>query len=120
MKKLWMIALTTVLLFSAVGCGREKKPSPAPEAAAKPEISEPIKSSDTHELEEKTITGKISDIKNVMFILDDGRDAYVFPLEEGTTLKGIQDGDQVQVTYTGELSLTGDSELNTVKVEKIK
>jgi hypothetical protein len=55
-----------------------------------------------------------------MFILDDGRDAYVFPLEEGTTLEGIQDGDQVQVTYTGELSLTGDSELNTVKVEKIK
>ena len=73
-----------------------------------------------NELEEKTITGKISDIKNVMFILDDGRDAYVFPLEEGTTLEGIQDGDQVQVTYTGELSLTGDSELNTVKVEKIK
>ena len=71
-------------------------------------------------MEEKTITGKISDIKNVMFILDDGRDAYVFPLEEGTTLEGIQDGDQVQVTYTGELSLTGDSELNTVKVEKIK
>ena len=35
-------------------------------------------------------------------------------------LEGIQDGDQVQVTYTGELSLTGDSELNTVKVEKIK
>ncbi|MSA71770.1 hypothetical protein [Holdemania massiliensis] len=118
MKKLWMIVLTAVLLLGTAGCGKEEKPSPAPEASAKPEISEPI-NSDTHG-EEKRIIGKISDIKNVMFILDDGRDAYVFPLEEGTTLEGIQDGDQVQVTYTGELSLTGDSELNTVKVEKIK
>lgn len=120
MKKLWMIALTTILLFSAAGCGKEKKPSPTPEATPSPEISEPIKSPGTSGSEEKTITGKISEIKNVMFVLDDGQDAYVFPLEEGTTLEGIQDGDQVQVTYTGELSLTGDSELNTVKVEKIK
>ena len=47
MKKLWMIVLTAVLLLGTAGCGKEEKPSPAPEASAKPEISEPI-NSDTH------------------------------------------------------------------------
>ncbi len=54
-----------------------------------------------------------------MFILDDGKEAYVFPIDENFQMDGIQDGDQVQVTYTGELSVTGDTELTTIKVEKV-
>lgn len=53
-----------------------------------------------------------------MFILDDGKDAYVFPIDENFKMEGIKDGDQVTVTYTGELSVTGDTEFTTVKVEK--
>ena len=51
-----------------------------------------------------------------MFILDDGKEAYVFPIDENFKMDGIQDGDQVQVTYTGELSVTGETELTTIKV----
>ena len=54
-----------------------------------------------------------------MFILDDGKEAYVFPIDENFKMDGIQDGDQVQVTYTGELSVTGDTEFTTIKVEKV-
>ena len=116
MRKIVMIILTAGLLLGTAACqSKEDKPIPplTPKAAESPSTSE------TKQGEEKTITGKISDIKNVMFILDDGKEAYVFPIDENLQMDGIQDGDQVQVTYTGELSVTGDTELTTIKVEKV-
>ena len=116
MRKIVMIILTAGLLLGTAACqAKEDKPTPplTPEAAESPSTSE------TKQGEEKTITGKISDIKNVMFILDAGKEAYVFPIDENFKMDGIQDGDQVQVTYTGELSVTGETELTTIKVEKV-
>lgn len=116
MRKIVMIILTAGLLLGTAACqSKEGKPTPTltPGAAESPSTSE------TKQGEEKTITGKISDIKNVMFILDDGKEAYVFPIDENFQMDGIKDGDQVQVTYTGELSVTGDTELTTIKVEKV-
>ena len=75
MRKIVMIILTAGLLLGTAACqAKEDKPTPplTPEAAESPSTSE------TKQGEEKTITGKISDIKNVMFILDDGKEAYVF------------------------------------------
>ena len=101
MKKIVMIILTAGLLFGAAACqSKEDKTTPTPEAtssmpeatpADKPETTEPTMAPEAKQGEEKTITGKICDIKN---------------------------GDQVTVTYTGELSVTGDTEFTTVKVEK--
>ena len=128
MKKIVMIILAAGLLFGAAACqSKEDKTTPTPEAtssmpeatpADKPETTEPTMAPEAKQGEEKTITGKINDIKNVMFILDDGKDAYVFPIDENFKMEGIKDGDQVTVTYTGELSVTGDTEFTTVKVEK--
>lgn len=122
MRKIVMIILTAGLLLGTAACqSKEDKPTPTPEVTPPltPEAAETPSTSETKQGEEKTITGKISDIKNVMFILDDGKEAYVFPIDENFKMDGIQDGDQVQVTYTGELSVTGDTEFTTIKVEKV-
>lgn len=116
MKKIVMIILAAGLLFGAAACqSKEDKTTPAD----KPETAEPTRAPEGKQGEEKTITGKISDIKNVMFILDDGKEAYVFPIDENFKMDGIKDGDQVRVTYTGELSVIDDTELTTIKVEKV-
>ncbi len=117
MRKIVMIILTAGLLLGTAACqSKEDKLTPSLTPGGMPESPS---TSETKQGEEKTITGKISDIKNVMFILDDGKEAYVFAIDENFQMDGIKDGDQVQVTYTGELSVTGDTEFTTIKVEKV-
>lgn len=115
MMRKYLIAACGLMLLA--GCSKTpaaQKPETTPNSENTP-VSSP-----QSDREENTISGTISDIKNVMFILNDGKDSYVFPIDENQPLSmnGIQDGDSVTVTYTGTLSLTGDTEFIPIKVVK--
>lgn len=88
MKRIFALVLAGMLVLC--GCGGKTQPeqSGAPEG--------------------KTLTGTLEEKKDFMFIVtDDAGNSYAFDLD-GTTPEGLDScsaGDQVTVTYTGELSV---------------
>lgn len=66
----------------------------------------PLSGSDTMTEEESVITGKISDIKDFMFVITD-KDGVEYVLsfegEKPEGLSAVKDGDMVSVVYTGNL-----------------
>ncbi len=69
---------------------------------------------------EQTVTGKIDEIKDFMFIVtDDSGNSYEFSFEtKPDGLDNVQAGDKVKVTYTGELSEVDAFTGKIISVEK--
>lgn len=69
---------------------------------------------------EQTVTGTIDEIKDFMFIVtDDSGNSYEFSFEtKPDGLDNVQAGDQVKVTYTGELSEVDAFTGKIISVEK--
>lgn len=69
---------------------------------------------------EQTVTGTIDEIKDFMFIVtDDSGNSYEFSFEtKPDGLDDVQAGDQVKVTYTGELSEVDAFTGKIISVEK--
>lgn len=73
--------------------------------------------------EESTLTGTITEIKDFMFVVEDANgDSHMFSFEgdapEG--FDGVTEGDEVQVTYTGELSEVDAFTGEIIRVEKVQ
>lgn len=128
-KKNLVIAVIAVLMMTA-GCTAQGKNETTPAATAGTEVSGAETAGETETGEpaqaqsekESVITGIISDIKSFMFVITDkeGRE-YVLSFDQGKEPKGfssVKDGDQVTVTYTGELDETEAFTGTVISVEK--
>lgn len=92
-KMIPVIAAVLALMIFAAGCGASGQAG----SASAPGSGK-----------EQTLTGTLDEIKDFMFVVTDGNgDSYAFPYdEEGPEgLSDVRVGDQVTVTYTGELSV---------------
>ncbi len=119
MKKRNIAAILMMTLVLATGCGA--KPSDTTATTA-PSVQTDTSQTASKEAEGETavITGTIEEIKDFMFtIVDDKGDAYSMSFDiapEG--LSEVKDGDQVTVTYTGELSVVDAFTGTVVSVQK--
>lgn len=92
--------------------------------AATTESGAEMKEESQKAMEEQTVTGTISEIKDFMFTVEteDGK-AYALAFEQGKKpvgLADVKDGDKVTVTYTGELSEADVFEGTIVSVKAAK
>ena len=138
-KKLFALATSTVLAASVLaGCGNSSADSTASTSAstaasvaastAAPAASTAASSAASSSASadasaEETLTGTISDIKDMSFVVTDDKGTpsmFAFEGDKPTGLDQVKDGDKVTVTYTGKLSEV-DAFTGTIKsVEKAK
>lgn len=138
-KKLFALATSTVLAASVLaGCGNSSADSTASTSAstaasvaastAAPAASTAASSAASSSASadasaEETLTGTISDIKDMSFVVTDDKgtpNMFAFEGDKPTGLDQVKDGDKVTVTYTGKLSEV-DAFTGTIKsVEKAK
>ena len=122
MRKRNYTLLTAGLLVLAIaaGCGSNAGNADT----TKPQTQETQTAADTadSEAEEKTMTGTIEEIKDFMFIVTDkDGNAYEFDFDADAKPDGldqVEEGDQVQVTYTGEVSEVDPFTGTVISVEK--
>ena len=112
-KKNLMLAVFTVLMLTAGTETTGAEAAGAEETGAQGQAQSGEKS---------VITGTISDIKSFMFVITDKeRHEYVLTFEQGKEPEGlsaVKDGDQVTVTYTGELNEADAFTGTVISVEK--
>ena len=128
-KKNLMLAVFTVLMLTA-GCAAQGKKQAAPAVTAGTETTgaeaagaeETGAQGQAQSGEKSVITGTISDIKSFMFVITDKEGhEYVLTFEQGKEpdgLSAVKDGDQVTVTYTGELNEADAFTGTVISVEK--
>lgn len=140
-KCLLPIIMAAVIMSATAGCSSKKEEAAPPaeeeivdmeetEVASDEEVTDEAVSdeavSDEAEdsaSEQSTLTGTIDEIKDFMFVVTDseGR-AYAFSFE-GDKPKGLDElavGDEVIVTYTGELSEVDHFDGQILSIEKVK
>ena len=102
MKRVLGCLLAVLVLLTCAGCGGEQ-------------------SGDEPSGEEKTLTGTLDEVKDFMIVVtDDQGDSYALTFE-GKAPEGLADrevGEQVTVTYTGELSVVDPFTGTVLSVEK--
>ena len=113
MKKRNVFFAICVTLTLATGCSGKGNATPSiePSQIINSQSLEstsvvPTSGSDTMTEEESIITGKISDIKDFMFVITDKNGveyALSFEGEKPEGLSAVKDGDMVSVVYTGNL-----------------
>lgn len=131
MRKRNYTLLTAGLLVLAIAAGCGSNPGNADttkpqtqETQTATENTETQTAADTadSETEEKTMTGTIEEIKDFMFIVTDkDSNAYEFDFDADAKPDGldqVEEGDQVQVTYTGEVSEVDPFTGTVISVEK--
>lgn len=78
----------------------------------------------TQQQESSTLTGKLDEKKDFMFVVTDDDDvSYQFSIDSSAAPEGYDDvaeGDSVTVTYTGTLSEVDPFEGTVISVEKVK
>lgn len=134
MKRKYILAVlaVTCTIFAA-GCGAK---ADVPQNTAQTEVKDNTQadgstiSGDKAEADDKTqtdntdteqtVTGTIDEIKDFMFIVtDDSGNSYEFSFDtKPDGLDNVQAGDQVKVTYTGELSEVDAFTGKIISVEK--
>lgn len=80
--------------------------------------------SNVQQQESGTLTGKLEEKKDFMFVVTDDDDvSYQFSIDSSAAPEGYDDvaeGDSVTVTYTGTLSEVDPFEGTVISVEKVK
>ena len=125
MKKRNLIAVLMMTAALAAGCGAKADtttaaPTQAETTQAETTQSETIQS-ESQKTEEKaeSVTGKIEEIKDFMFTIESDKGIYAMTFD--TAPEGLsdgKDGDEVPVTYTGELSEVDAFTGTIISVEK--
>ena len=106
MKKRNLIAVLMMTAALAAGCGAKAETTTAAPTQAETTQSETIQS-ESQKTEEKTesVTGKIEEIKDFMFTIESDKGTYAMTFDTAPEgLSDVKEGDEVTVTYTGELS----------------
>ena len=99
MQKRMLILSVLMLALALSGCGAGgagRKPAPSPSPS-------PTPSAAVEQKEEKVIRGTINRIGSYLVLLTGEGEYQVMDFGEGVTADGFAEGDQVDVTYTGEL-----------------
>ena len=120
MKKRNLIAVLMMTAALAAGCGAKADTTTAAPTQAETTQSETIQS-ESQKTEEKTesVTGKIEEIKDFMFTIESGKGIYAMTFDTAPEgLSDVKEGDEVTVTYTGELSEVDAFTGTIISVEK--
>ena len=120
MKKRNLIAVLMMTAALAAGCGAKADTTTAAPTQAETTQSETIQS-ESQKTEEKTesVTGKIEEIKDFMFTIESDKGTYAMTFDTAPEgLSDVKEGDEVTVTYTGELSEVDAFTGTNISVEK--
>ena len=120
MKKRNLIAVLMMTAALAAGCGAKADTTTAAPTQAETTQSETIQS-ESQKTEEKTesVTGKIEEIKDFMFTIESDKGTYAMTFDTAPEgLSDVKEGDEVTVTYTGELSEVAAFTGTIISVEK--
>lgn len=111
-----MLLLATIFTFCLAGCGEKQ-----PVSGGTPENSQSQASGTNpnkgNEAKQSTMVGIVNRLENPLVILDE-KDQYLKFDVENVSLDGIEDGDQVEITYTGTLSEDSTDLVATAIVQK--
>ena len=130
MKKRNLIAVLMMTAALAAGCGAKADtttaaPTQAETTQAETTQSETIqsesqKTEETTESEKtESVTGKIEEIKDFMFTIESDKGTYAMTFDTAPEgLSDVKEGDEVTVTYTGELSEVDAFTGTIISVEK--
>ena len=130
MKKRNLIAVLMMTTALAAGCGAKADtttaaPTQAETTKAETTQAETTQSettqSESQKTEEKTesVTGKIEEIKDFMFTIESDKGTYAMTFDTAPEgLSDVKEGDEVTVTYTGELSEVDAITGTIISVEK--
>ena len=120
MKKRNLIAVLMMTAALAAGCGAKADTTTAAPTQAETTQSETIQS-ESQKTEEKTesVTGKIEETKDFMFTIESDKGTYAMTFDTAPEgLSDVKEGDEVTVTYTGELSEVDAFTGTIISVEK--
>ena len=130
MKKRNLITVLMMTAALAAGCGAKAEtttaaPTQAETTKAETTQAETTQSattqSESQKTEEKTesVTGKIEEIKDFMFTIESDKGNYAKKFDTAPEgLSDVKEGDEVTVTYTGELSEVDAFTGTIISVEK--
>ena len=122
MKKLVLMSAVLATMALASACSSGAKEATATSAVeTKAEVAETTKA-EAMNADEQELVGTISDIKNVMFNVTDDKGttySFTFDAEAPKGLDTVKAGDNVKVTFKGELSEV-DPVTDVVSVEAAK
>ncbi len=126
-------------MLAAVGCSSKNDTQttpPAEEEAADMADTQETETGENNTVEEEpentegaeaseqsTLTGTLDEVKDFMFVVTDSEGTpYAFPFEgeKPSGLEDLKSGDEVIVTYTGELSEVDNFEGEIISIEKVK
>lgn len=114
-KKLFVLLTVVCILALATACGSQTSGTDT-DSNAGTQIGA--------QQEESTLTGKLDEKKDFMFVVTDDQGAsYQFSIDSSAKPEGYDDvavGDSVTVTYTGALSEVDPFEGTIASVEKVK
>lgn len=130
MKKRNLIAVLMMTAALAAGCGAKAETTTAAPTQAETPKAETTQAettqsettqSESQKTEEKTesVTGKIEEIKDFMFTIESDKGTYAMTFDTAPEgLSDVKEGDEVTVTYTGELSEVDAFTGTIISVEK--
>ena len=121
MKKI-VYVLAAVIISAALGACERQDSQVTDSNSSVPAKTESTEVSSSESMEEHTIVGTISEIRDFAFVVEteDGK-ANMFVFDEiPQGLDSVKENDKVKVVYTGELSEVDPFEGKVISVEKVE
>lgn len=110
MKRIAAMFLGAALVLSLTACGRMEAPEKASPSSS-------LAESGTVETKSASVTGVINRIGDYLVLLTEKDEYQIFDFHQGLDITGFQEGDRVEVTYTGVL---GDENATPVATQLVK
>ncbi len=120
MKKRNLITVLMMTAALAAGCGAKAETTTAAPTQAETTKAETTQAETTQsETTQESVTGKIEEIKDFMFTIESDKGTYAMTFDTAPEgLSDVKEGDEVTVTYTGELSEVDAFTGTIISVEK--